>query len=218
MSCGGATLRRSAPKWSSACGRACSIAGIFQERGRRDLAHAGPEHHQQHRRQRPRGRRDRRTSPWACARRPWPASASPSPTASSRRAQAATAPRSVRFCHRPPARLLMTSAPGTFRYRGRVCRDVARLRPGQRASFTVHAIPASSAGGRTLRLRATATAPDARPAPARIASRWWRRASPGPARARARGRARARPPPGAPLQPSRSRAAASARGSARSRA
>ena len=45
----------------------------------------------------------------------------------------------------------MTSAPGTFRYRGRVCRDVSRLRAGQRAAFTVHAIPASSAGGRTLR-------------------------------------------------------------------
>jgi choice-of-anchor A domain-containing protein len=71
---------------------------------------------------------------------------------------------SVRFCHRPPAPLLMTSAPGTFRYRGRVCRDVSRLRAGQRAGFTVHAIPASSAGGRTLPLRATATAPDARPA------------------------------------------------------
>jgi choice-of-anchor A domain-containing protein len=70
--------------------------------------------------------------------------------------------RSVRFCHRPPARLLMTSAPGTFRYRGRVCRDVSRLRPGQSALFTVHAIPASSAGGRTLALRATASAPDAR--------------------------------------------------------
>jgi choice-of-anchor A domain-containing protein len=71
---------------------------------------------------------------------------------------------SVRFCHRPPARLLMTSAPGTFRYRGRVCRDVSRLRAGQRAAFTVHAIPASSAGGRTLPLLATATAPEARPA------------------------------------------------------
>ena len=71
---------------------------------------------------------------------------------------------SVRFCHRPPARLLMTSAPGTFRYRGRVCRDVSRLGAGQRAAFTVHAIPASSAGGRTLPLLATATAPDARPA------------------------------------------------------
>jgi choice-of-anchor A domain-containing protein len=73
---------------------------------------------------------------------------------------------SVRFCHRPPARLLMTSAPGTFRYRGRVCRDVRRLTRGQRAAFTVHAIPAASAGGRTLPLRATATAPDARPAAA----------------------------------------------------
>ena len=71
---------------------------------------------------------------------------------------------SVRFCHRPPPRLLMTSAPGTFRYRGRVCRDVSRLRAGQRAAFTVNAIPASSAGGRTLPLLATATASDARPA------------------------------------------------------
>jgi choice-of-anchor A domain-containing protein len=75
--------------------------------------------------------------------------------------------RAVRFCHRPPARLLMTSAPGTFRYRGRVCRDVSRLARGQRASFVVHAIPASSAGGRTLPLRATATAPEARPATGR---------------------------------------------------
>jgi choice-of-anchor A domain-containing protein len=71
---------------------------------------------------------------------------------------------SVRFCQRPPPRLLMTSAPGTFRHRGRVCRDVSRLRRGQRASFVVHAIPASSAGGRRLRLLATATAPEARPA------------------------------------------------------
>ena len=77
---------------------------------------------------------------------------------------------SVRFCHRPPARLLMTSAPGTFRYRGRVCRDVSRLRAGQRAAFTVHAIPASSAGGRTLPLLATATAPDAGRPPGRTAS------------------------------------------------
>lgn len=74
--------------------------------------------------------------------------------------------RAVRFCHRPPARLLVTSAPGTFPYRGRVCRDVHRLARGQRAAFTVHAIPAASAGGRTLPLRATATAPDARPATA----------------------------------------------------
>jgi choice-of-anchor A domain-containing protein len=72
--------------------------------------------------------------------------------------------RSVRFCHRPPARLLMTSAPGTLRYRGRVCRDVSRLGRGQQASFVVNAIPAASAGGRTLSLRATATAPGARPA------------------------------------------------------
>jgi choice-of-anchor A domain-containing protein len=68
---------------------------------------------------------------------------------------------SVRFCHRVPAGLLMTSAPGTFRFRGRVCRDVTRLRAGQRASFTVHAIAAARAAGRTLALRATASAPDA---------------------------------------------------------
>jgi choice-of-anchor A domain-containing protein len=67
----------------------------------------------------------------------------------------------VRFCHRVPSGLLMTSAPGTFRFRGRVCRDVARLRAGQRASFTVHAIAAARAAGRTLALRATATAPEA---------------------------------------------------------
>jgi choice-of-anchor A domain-containing protein len=68
---------------------------------------------------------------------------------------------SVRFCHRVPAGLLMSSAPGTFRYRGRVCRDVSRLRPGQTASFTVHAIAAARAAGRTLPLLATAAAPGA---------------------------------------------------------
>jgi choice-of-anchor A domain-containing protein len=72
--------------------------------------------------------------------------------------------RQVRLCHRPPARLLMTSAPGTFRWRGQVCRDVSRLARGQRASFVVHAIPAASAGGRILPLRATARAPEARTA------------------------------------------------------
>jgi choice-of-anchor A domain-containing protein len=71
---------------------------------------------------------------------------------------------SVRFCHRPPAGLLVTSAAGTFRYRGQVCRDVRRLARGQQASFVVRAIPAASAGGRMLRLRATATAPDAQTA------------------------------------------------------
>jgi hypothetical protein len=60
--------------------------------------------------------------------------------------------------------MLVTSAPGTFRYRGRVCRDVRRLARGQRAGFTVYAIPAARAGGQTLLLRATATAPGARPA------------------------------------------------------
>jgi hypothetical protein len=68
---------------------------------------------------------------------------------------------SVRFCHRVPSGLLVTSAPGTFRYRGRLCRDVSRLRSGRSASFTVHAIAAASAGGRTLRLTATAAAPGA---------------------------------------------------------
>ena len=62
------------------------------------------------------------------------------------------------------ARLLMTSAPGTFRYRGRVCRDVSRLRP--RAARRLHR--ARDPGGERRRahpaLRATATAPDARPA------------------------------------------------------
>jgi hypothetical protein len=70
----------------------------------------------------------------------------------------------VRFCHRPAAGLLVTSAPGTFRYRGGICRDVRRLGRGQRAAFTVHAIAAARAAGRTLKLRATATAPGARTA------------------------------------------------------
>jgi hypothetical protein len=46
-------------------------------------------------------------------------------------------------------------------YRGRVCRDVSPLRPGQTASFTVHAIAAARAAGRTLTLLATAAAPGA---------------------------------------------------------
>jgi hypothetical protein len=70
----------------------------------------------------------------------------------------------VRFCHRPAAGLLVTSAPGTFRSRGRICRDVRRLRRGQQLGFTVNAIPAARVAGRRLRLGATATAPDARTA------------------------------------------------------
>lgn len=68
----------------------------------------------------------------------------------------------VRVCHRPPATLLVTSAPGTFTSRGRVCRDVRRLRRAQRAAFDVYAIPAARAGGRTFRLAAAATAPGLR--------------------------------------------------------
>jgi choice-of-anchor A domain-containing protein len=71
--------------------------------------------------------------------------------------------RFVRFCHRPAPGLLVTSAPGTFRSRGRLCRDVRHLRAGQRVGFTVHAIAASRAAGRTLRLLATARAPALRP-------------------------------------------------------
>jgi hypothetical protein len=70
--------------------------------------------------------------------------------------------RFVRLCHRPAPRLLVTSAPGTFRSRGRLCRDVRRLRKGQQAGFSVHAIASARAAGRTLRLRATANAPAAR--------------------------------------------------------
>jgi hypothetical protein len=79
--------------------------------------------------------------------------------------------------------MLVTSAPGTFRYRGRVCRDVRRLARGQRAGFTVYAIPAARAGGQTLRLRATATAPARGRPPGRTALRSSRRASRAPAAA-----------------------------------
>lgn len=72
--------------------------------------------------------------------------------------------RSVRFCHRPPAGLLVASAPGAFRVRGGLlCRDVRRLRKGQRASFLVRAVPAARTAGRTLGLRTTAAAPGAPP-------------------------------------------------------
>lgn len=72
--------------------------------------------------------------------------------------------RFVRFCHRPPAGLLVSSAPGGFRIRGGLlCRDVRRLRKGRRASFLVRVVPAARAAGRTLALRTTAAAPGAPP-------------------------------------------------------
>jgi len=69
--------------------------------------------------------------------------------------------RFVRFCHRPLPGLLVSSAPGAFRRGGRLCRDVRRLRPGQRASFLVHVVPAARSAGRSFRLDATARAPGA---------------------------------------------------------
>jgi len=73
-----------------------------------------------------------------------------------------TGARFVRFCHRPPAGLLVSSAPGAFHARGGLlCRDVRRLRKGQRASFRVRVVPAARTAGRTLGLRATAQAPGA---------------------------------------------------------
>ena len=97
---------------------------------------------------------------------------------------------SVRFCHRPPARLLMTSAPGTFRYRGRVCRDVARLGAAGSAprSPCTRYRPRAPAGERCRCSRRPRRRTRGRP-PGRTASGRSRRPSPGPARARARGRA-----------------------------
>lgn len=71
--------------------------------------------------------------------------------------------RFVRFCHRPPAGLLVSSAPGAFRRGDLLCRDVPRLGRGQRSSFAVRAVAAASAAGRRLRLGVTALAPGAPP-------------------------------------------------------
>ncbi|MDW5595564.1 choice-of-anchor A family protein [Conexibacter stalactiti] len=68
--------------------------------------------------------------------------------------------RHVRVCHRPPAGLLVRSAPGARRIGGRLCRDVPRLARGQRTSFVVNAVARASAAGRTLPLLARATATD----------------------------------------------------------
>ena len=65
----------------------------------------------------------------------------------------------VRICQRPPGGLLVTSAPGTFRSKGEICRDVDSIAHNGSAGFTVQAIPAAAAAGRTLVLPAQASAP-----------------------------------------------------------
>jgi hypothetical protein len=65
----------------------------------------------------------------------------------------------VRICQRPPAELLVTSAPSTFRDHGSICRDVRRIPRGAAAGFTVNAIPSATGAGRTLGLPAVAGAP-----------------------------------------------------------
>lgn len=44
---------------------------------------------------------------------------------------------SVRLCTRPPTSMVQAHAPGTFRYRGMLCRSASRLGSGQSLSFTV---------------------------------------------------------------------------------
>jgi choice-of-anchor A domain-containing protein len=66
----------------------------------------------------------------------------------------------VRVCSPVPEGLLIIARPQTFRYRGRICRDVRRLRHGQRAGFTVTAVPAAFVAGRTLSIQASASLPD----------------------------------------------------------
>ncbi len=65
----------------------------------------------------------------------------------------------VRICQRPPAGLSVTSARGTFRRHGSICRDVDRIARRGSAGFTVEAIPMAAVAGRTLVLPATASAP-----------------------------------------------------------
>lgn len=77
--------------------------------------------------------------------------------------------RFVRFCHRPPAGLLVTSSPGAFRNGTLLCRDAPRLPRGQTSSFVVKAIPAARTAGRTLLLGASARAPGLRPVPRAVA-------------------------------------------------
>jgi choice-of-anchor A domain-containing protein len=76
----------------------------------------------------------------------------------------------VRVCSRVPRGLLVSARPRTFRYRGRICRDLRRLRPGQRAGFSVTAVPAAFAAGRALSIPASAGLPE-EPRAARARSR-----------------------------------------------
>ncbi|HTA31807.1 MAG TPA: hypothetical protein VK721_00105 [Solirubrobacteraceae bacterium] len=55
--------------------------------------------------------------------------------------------------------LLVTSAPGTFRYRGSICRDLSSVARSGSAGFTVYAVPSVGTAGRTLSLPAQASAP-----------------------------------------------------------
>ena len=134
--CGGGDAAPSAPRRSSACRARMLSRGASRAWSWRRSQHARHQHGQQRRRLRPRRpapgqRRGRR--PRAAA------SAGVGEPVSYRvvaRGTGSDGAASVRFCHRPPARLLVTSAPGTFRYRGRVCRDVSRLRA--RAARGVH--------------------------------------------------------------------------------
>jgi choice-of-anchor A domain-containing protein len=66
----------------------------------------------------------------------------------------------VRVCSRVPRGLLVNARPHTFRYHGRICRDLRRLRRGERRGFTVTAVPAAYAAGRTLSIRGSAGLPD----------------------------------------------------------
>jgi choice-of-anchor A domain-containing protein len=72
----------------------------------------------------------------------------------------------VRVCSRSPRGLFVSARPHTFRHRGRICRDFRRIRRGQRVGFTVTAVPAAFAAGRTLSIPASAGLPD-RPRAAR---------------------------------------------------
>jgi hypothetical protein len=65
----------------------------------------------------------------------------------------------VRICQRPPQGLLVTSAPGTFRYRGSICRDLESIEHSGSAGFTVYAVPGAATAGHTLSLPAQASAP-----------------------------------------------------------
>ena len=61
----------------------------------------------------------------------------------------------VRLCTTPPRNFVQVHAPGTFKYRGRYCRDFSRVRPGGTVSFLVSAFP-SATGRVTAAVRAAA--------------------------------------------------------------